>query len=88
MRRARRRYGTPAEHPLYRQIEHELAVIASLNFPGYFLVVADIVDFCKASDILCQGRGSAAGMAPATRRLPNQVRNDLATAPDNPMRTT
>ncbi|MCS3878276.1 error-prone DNA polymerase [Gordonia amarae] len=64
MRRARRRYGTPAEHPAaYRQIEHELAVIASLNFPGYFLVVADIVDFCKASDILCQGRGSAANSA-------------------------
>ena len=64
MRRARRRYGTPARHPAaYRQIEHELAVIASLNFPGYFLVVADIVDFCKDNDILCQGRGSAANSA-------------------------
>ena len=64
MRRARRRYGTPAQHPdAYRQIEHELAIIAALNFPGYFLVVADIVDFCKDSDILCQGRG-----APPTRR--------------------
>ncbi len=64
MRRARRRYGTPAQHPdAYRQIEHELAIIAALNFPGYFLVVADIVDFCKDSDILCQGRGSAANSA-------------------------
>ncbi|GAC83794.1 error-prone DNA polymerase [Gordonia paraffinivorans NBRC 108238] len=64
MTRARRRYGTPAEHPqAYRQIEHELAIIEALSFPGYFLVVADIVDFCKANDILCQGRGSAANSA-------------------------
>ncbi|MBD0863862.1 error-prone DNA polymerase [Gordonia sp. zg691] len=64
MTRARRRYGTPAEHPqAYRQIEHELAIIEALTFPGYFLVVADIVDFCKANDILCQGRGSAANSA-------------------------
>lgn len=64
MTRARRRYGTPAQHPqAYRQIEHELAIVETLNFPGYFLVVADIVDFCKANDILCQGRGSAANSA-------------------------
>ncbi|MBD0020365.1 error-prone DNA polymerase [Gordonia pseudamarae] len=64
LRRARRRYGTPAQHPAaYRQIDHELAVIASLDFPGYFLIVADIVDFCKDNDILCQGRGSAANSA-------------------------
>ncbi|UCZ89961.1 error-prone DNA polymerase [Gordonia sp. WA4-43] len=64
MTRARRRYGTPAEHPqAYRQIEHELAIIETLTFPGYFLVVADIVDYCKANDILCQGRGSAANSA-------------------------
>nr|WP_064571612.1 error-prone DNA polymerase [Gordonia sp. LAM0048] len=64
MTRARRRYGTPAEHPqAYRQIEHELAIIETLTFPGYFLVVADIVDYCKDNDILCQGRGSAANSA-------------------------
>ncbi|MGV9792113.1 MULTISPECIES: error-prone DNA polymerase [unclassified Gordonia (in: high G+C Gram-positive bacteria)] len=64
MTRARRRYGTPTEHPqAYRQIEHELAIIETLTFPGYFLVVADIVDFCKDNDILCQGRGSAANSA-------------------------
>ena len=58
------RYGTPEENPgAYAQIEHELAIIAELNFPGYFLVVHDIVDFCKRSDILCQGRGSAANSA-------------------------
>jgi error-prone DNA polymerase len=61
---ALRRYGPPSAHPqAYRQIEHELAIIETLTFPGYFLVVADIVDFCKANDILCQGRGSAANSA-------------------------
>ncbi|NED61120.1 hypothetical protein G3I15_09310, partial [Streptomyces sp. SID10244] len=61
---ALRRYGTPGMHPqAYRQIEHELAIIETLTFPGYFLVVADIVNFCKRNDILCQGRGSAANSA-------------------------
>ncbi|MBE7160782.1 MAG: error-prone DNA polymerase [Williamsia herbipolensis] len=64
MRGALDRYGTPESHPkAYSQIEHELAIIATLNFPGYFLVVHDIVDFCKRSTILCQGRGSAANSA-------------------------
>lgn len=64
MTRAAARYGTPTRHPqAYRQIEHELAIIDTLSFPGYFLVVADIVDFCKRNDILCQGRGSAANSA-------------------------
>lgn len=42
------------------QVEHELKVIAELGFPGYFLIVHDIVSFCKRANILCQGRGSAA----------------------------
>jgi error-prone DNA polymerase len=45
------------------QLEHELAVIDQLNFPGYFLIVWDIVEFCRANGILCQGRGSAANSA-------------------------
>jgi len=61
---AARRYGTPASNPAaYAQIEHELKVIAELNFPGYFLVMHDIVMFCKEQNILCQGRGSAANSA-------------------------
>ncbi|MEE2032247.1 error-prone DNA polymerase, partial [Rhodococcus chondri] len=61
---ARRRYGPPERNPAaYRQIEHELDIIGRLGFPGYFLVVHDIVQFCKANDILCQGRGSAANSA-------------------------
>jgi error-prone DNA polymerase len=45
------------------QLEHELALIEQLGFPGYFLVVWDIVDFCRRSNIYCQGRGSAANSA-------------------------
>ncbi|WP_156297150.1 error-prone DNA polymerase [Mycobacterium paragordonae] len=58
------RYG-PADVALraYAQIEHELKVIAQLQFPGYFLVVHDITQFCRRNDILCQGRGSAANSA-------------------------
>ncbi len=47
----------------WAQIDHELAVIEALGFPGYFLVVWDIVAFCRRSDIYCQGRGSAANSA-------------------------
>lgn len=58
------RYGPPQRNPAaHRQIEHELEVIATLGFPGYFLVVHDIAEFCRASNILCQGRGSAANSA-------------------------
>ena len=45
------------------QIDYELEVIEELNFPGYFLIVHDLVDFCRKQDILCQGRGSAANSA-------------------------
>ncbi|MGB8479542.1 MAG: error-prone DNA polymerase [Acidobacteriaceae bacterium] len=46
-----------------KQVEHELALIARLGFAGYFLIVWDIVQFCKRHDILIQGRGSAANSA-------------------------
>ncbi|MEQ8718439.1 MAG: error-prone DNA polymerase [Acidimicrobiales bacterium] len=61
-----RRYGPrsdPRADGAWRQIDHELTVIAQLGFPGYFLVVWDIVEFCRRNDILCQGRGSAANSA-------------------------
>ncbi|ORV60107.1 error-prone DNA polymerase [Mycobacterium gastri] len=58
------RYGPPDGAPrAYAQIEHELKVIAQLRFPGYFLVVHDITQFCRRNNILCQGRGSAANSA-------------------------
>ncbi len=47
----------------YRQIDHELDLIERLGFPGYFLIVWDIVRFCREANILCQGRGSAANSA-------------------------
>jgi DNA polymerase III alpha subunit len=47
----------------WHTIEHELAIIESLGFAGYFLVVWDIVRFCTERGILCQGRGSAANSA-------------------------
>ncbi|WNM26088.1 error-prone DNA polymerase [Demequina capsici] len=65
-RGARQRYGPPDAERVrgaWAQIEHELAVIEALDFPGYFLIVHDIVSFCHRADILCQGRGSAANSA-------------------------
>ena len=47
----------------WAQIDHELEVIEHLGFPGYFLVVWDLVEFCRRSGIFCQGRGSAANSA-------------------------
>jgi len=45
------------------RIEHELDVIESKDFPGYFLIVHDIVAEARRRGILCQGRGSAAASA-------------------------
>jgi error-prone DNA polymerase len=44
-------------------VEHELALIAELNYEPYFLAVHDIVKFARSRSILCQGRGSAANSA-------------------------
>ena len=46
-----------------RQIEEELALIIKLGFPGYFLIVWDIINFCREHNIMVQGRGSAANSA-------------------------
>jgi error-prone DNA polymerase len=46
-----------------KQIERELALIEKLELPGYFLIVWDIVRFCREHNILVQGRGSAANSA-------------------------
>jgi error-prone DNA polymerase len=45
------------------QIQRELDLIAKLDLAGYFLIVWDIVNFCKREHILVQGRGSAANSA-------------------------
>jgi len=60
------RYGTRENERVpgaWRQIDHELGVIGTLGFAGYFLTVWDITEFCRRQDIYCQGRGSAANSA-------------------------
>ena len=59
---ARQRFQ-PYHDRAQRQVERELALIEKLKLPGYFLIVWDIVRFCKDHDILAQGRGSAANSA-------------------------
>src|SRR5881394_587729 len=45
------------------QLEEELALITKLGFGGYFLIVWDIINFCREHNIMVQGRGSAANSA-------------------------
>src|SRR6202047_5117881 len=60
------RYGRAApelKKRARRQIERELGLIEHLKLAGYFLIVWDLVDFCRREKILVQGRGSAANSA-------------------------
>jgi error-prone DNA polymerase len=57
------RNGQPTYERAQKQIEHELKLIEKLKLEGYFLIVWDIVQFCKRAGILIQGRGSAANSA-------------------------
>jgi len=59
---ARNRYGC-YEGRVRVQIERELALIEKLNLAGYFLIVWDVVRYCREHNILVQGRGSAANSA-------------------------
>ncbi len=59
---ARERYR-PYDDRARRQIERELDLIDKLDLAGYFLIVWDIVNYCRQHDILVQGRGSAANSA-------------------------
>jgi len=56
-------HGKPAYEKARTQLEHELRLIEKLKLEGYFLIVWDIVQFCKNEGILIQGRGSAANSA-------------------------
>jgi len=58
-----RRYGPRLPDQVRSQVEHELALIAELEYEPYFLTVYDIVRFAREQGILCQGRGSAANSA-------------------------
>lgn len=63
----RKRYGSPTKRHLLEkaraQVEHELKLIAKLGFAGYFLIVWDIIRYCRQQGFLVQGRGSAANSA-------------------------
>jgi error-prone DNA polymerase len=60
---AQRRFPSGIPHKVQEQIEHELELIAHLQYEPYFLTVYDIVRFARSQHILCQGRGSAANSA-------------------------
>lgn len=58
-----RRYGDKFTEKHHAQLQHELRMIGSMGFAGFFLTVVDIVNFARREGILCQGRGSAANSA-------------------------
>jgi error-prone DNA polymerase len=60
---AQRRFPSGIPFDVQEQIEHELALIADLEYEPYFLTVYDIVRYARSQHILCQGRGSAANSA-------------------------
>jgi error-prone DNA polymerase len=62
---ARERWGEKIPYKVLTQLNHELQLIAKLDFARYFLTVHDIVAYARSLDppILCQGRGSAANSA-------------------------
>jgi error-prone DNA polymerase len=63
-RGARVRYGSgPLAARARKQIARELDLIGRLDLAGYFLIVWDLIQYCRRNDILVQGRGSAANSA-------------------------
>ena len=60
---ARERWRGAMDDRTRRQLEHEIAIIERLRLAGYFLIVWDIVQFCRENRIMVQGRGSAANSA-------------------------
>lgn len=55
-------YNITDTQPYYDQAEFEIKTIINMGFPGYFLIVADYIDWCRKNDILTgPGRGSGAG---------------------------
>jgi error-prone DNA polymerase len=60
---ASRRYERMVPLEVASQLAKELDIIEALDYPGYFLTMWEIVEFCRERGILCQGRGSAANSA-------------------------
>ncbi len=62
LKRRLEQHGITDTAPYYEQAEFELGVIIGMGFPGYFLIVADYIDWCRKNDVLTgPGRGSGAG---------------------------
>ncbi len=57
------RYPDGVPPNVEKQLRHELALIAGLDYAPYFLTVNSIVRYARSKGILCQGRGSAANSA-------------------------
>ncbi|WP_375485264.1 DNA polymerase III subunit alpha [uncultured Jatrophihabitans sp.] len=58
----RRRFPGGIPDEVQRQADYEVGVIEQMNFPGYFLVVADFINWAKDNGIrVGPGRGSGAG---------------------------
>src|ERR1700689_2273620 len=60
LRGAAQRWPGGAPPAVSEAIEHELRLIAELDFEPFFLTVHDVVQYARSQGILCQGRGSAA----------------------------
>ena len=62
LKRRLEQHGITDTQPYFEQAEFELGVIIGMGFPGYFLIVADYIDWCRKNDVLTgPGRGSGAG---------------------------
>ena len=72
--------GAAARYPdgipdnVRQSLDHELALIAKLNYAPYFLTVHHIVGYARSQNILCQGRGSPRSeeMKRSNRRRPSR----------------
>ena len=57
-----KRFGGQIPEDCRKQAEYEIGVIVQMGFPGYFLVVADYINWAKSRGIrVGPGRGSGAG---------------------------
>ncbi|RYG96129.1 MAG: PHP domain-containing protein, partial [Alphaproteobacteria bacterium] len=61
--KAGKRFKQGASPAVIEQLTKELKVIDELGFPGYFLIVWDLMEYARKQGIMCQGRGSAANSA-------------------------
>ena len=63
---AAKRYGNPLTDEISERLNHELKIIKSMGFPGYFLIVQDFINAARDMGVFVgPGRGSAAGSAVA-----------------------